>query len=174
MRTHDWKKDEAWRKRVEEAMRQTKGYWDEPPPWLIESVRRDPGLPSGRQILFALLRFGAASPDGKAQVMEAYLEISRGRGGGPHVWNPDVEVVESLWKYPCRCAESEAETAIGTEIERIADNLLENQPALVDRTAFAAPLGLELQATCGKLLALCGPEKEEPLSFWDLMCYTCD
>jgi hypothetical protein len=131
-------------------------------------------MPSERQILFALLRFGAASPEEKTRVMVDYLENSRIRGGGPHVWNPDVEVVESLWTYPCRYAESEAEKAIGEEIEQVADSLLENQDALVDRSAFSAPLGLELKAACAKLLTVCGPEKEEALPFWDLMCHTCD
>lgn len=131
-------------------------------------------MASKRQILFGLLRFGAADPQEKTSIVESYLQLCQAPKGSPHVWNPDVEIVESLWRYPCQFAESAEEEKICSEIERVADSLLENQAAIVDRSAFMGQLGLELQEKCVQALTICGPDKEAPLSFFDLMCHTCD
>jgi hypothetical protein len=131
-------------------------------------------MPTERQILYSLLRFGAATPDEKTQTMLEYLETSTKLGGGPHVWNPDVEIIESLYSMPRRLAESE-EVAEGLKvIEYLAARLLDEQSTIVDRSAYRSPLGGALQSKCIEALATLGPEKEQPLPFFELMCQTCD
>jgi hypothetical protein len=52
--------------------------------------------------------------------------------------------------------------------------LLEHYPALVDRSVFQRPIGRQLSALCQEAVTRLASGSEEVLSFWDLMCYTCD
>ena len=131
-------------------------------------------MPTERQILYGLLRFGAAEPKEKARIMSEYLAMSRTRGGGPHVWNPDVEIVESLSRVSRFATGDKAADVALASIQRDAEVLLEVQTAIVDRSAFASPQGIALQGKCGEALIVLGPEQENALPFFDLMCHTCD
>jgi hypothetical protein len=139
-------------------------------------------MPSDLAIILGLLRFGALSAPEKIAVLDEYQARSNSAGGGPHVWNPCVEVIESLWQYANSCAEetfydgifrAEDRRLLG-EIATVASSMLDHQQALVDHSAFQTPTGQKLSSLCGEAVARLASDNIEKLPFWDLMCYTCD
>jgi len=140
-------------------------------------------MPSDLAITLGLLRFGALEAPDKLLVLEAYQARSDAQGGGPHVWNPCVEVIESLWQFTNSSANevcgpekfSAEERCFLGEIATLTRRILhEHYPALVDRSVFQTPIGQQLSSLCKHALARLPPTGEETLLFWDLMCHTCD
>jgi hypothetical protein len=138
--------------------------------------------PSDLAITIALLRFGALGAPEKLRVLDDYQKRCREQGGGPHVWNPSVEAIESLWRnmssYECavRFADvGDEERRIFAEIASVADKLLDKQvPDLVDGSSFQSAVGQKLSSLSRDALGRLASHQEEELSFWDLMCFTCD
>jgi hypothetical protein len=138
--------------------------------------------PSNLAITIALLRFGALDGPEKIRVLDDYLVESKKKHGGPHVWNPNVEVIESLWRdmrsYECAVRFADVgneERRIFEEIAEVADKLLEKQvPDLVDGSAFQGAVGQKLLVLCREALGRLASRQEQELSFWELMCFTCD
>jgi len=64
------------------------------PPCPSTNVRHT--MPSDLAILLGLLRYGALPAAEKVRVLGDYQARSDSSGGGPHIWNPSVEVIESL------------------------------------------------------------------------------
>ncbi len=106
--------------------------------------------------------------------MNEYLAECRKRHGGPHVWNPDVEIVESLSRYTRRDPELPDMKEILEPVADCADELLNDIQSLVDRSAFSGPRGRQLCALCAAALTQVGPLARPEISFWELMCLTCD
>jgi hypothetical protein len=140
-------------------------------------------MPSDLAITLALLRFGALSATEKLRVLDEYQARSDAGPGGPHVWNPCVEVIESLWRDTNMCANetsfkdcfSKEERLLLDEIASLAWLMLtEHYSALVERSVFQTPIGQQLSSLCEKALVRLSLPSEEVLPFWDLMCYTCD
>lgn len=140
-------------------------------------------MPSDLAITLGLLRFGALHAPEKLQVLDDYQARCDAEGGGPHVSNPCVEVIESLWQDTNCCANevgclerfSVEERRILGEIATLAKRiLLEHHPALVDRSVFQTPIGQQLSSLCEQAAMRLSSAGEEVLPFWDLMCHTCD
>jgi hypothetical protein len=136
-------------------------------------------MPSERAILLGLLRFGALSAADKIQVLDDYQAHSDSVGGGPHVWNPCVEVIESLWKCSGGCDDSITEESrqLLSQVHGLTDRILEETElysALTSRTVFSLPIGQELALRCKQAVERLSEADIEELPFWDLMCYTCD
>lgn len=139
-------------------------------------------MPSNLAVTLGLLRFGALPASEKLRVLGDYQARCDSSGGHPHVWNPSVEVIESLWSFTTSGA-SETNGGIGCkaedrallrEIAGVAENLLADQCALVDGSAFQTPDGQTLSVLCAKAVSRLGSDGVEELSFWDLLCHTCD
>lgn len=132
-------------------------------------------MPSDRQLLFALLRFGAADPENKIHILDAYLEECRGPLGQAHVDSAELEIFESLWRWPPKFASSPKEEEACREIRELARRVLDGDLAMIcDRSAFSSKACLDLQAKCGDVLKSLGKEDEAPVSFFVLMCHTTD
>ena len=139
-------------------------------------------MPSDRSILLGLLRFGALPVPEKVRALSEYQVRSDSAGGGPHVWNPSVEVIESLWRTSNTFAYESSHDGVFTvedrerlgKISKLAWSLLDYQPALVDHSAFQMPLAQELASLCTEAVSRLESADVEYLPFWDLMCYTCD
>jgi hypothetical protein len=139
--------------------------------------------PSDLAITLGLLRFGSLDTTEKLRVLDDYHKRCRSEpGGGPHVWNPSAEVIESLWQdmssYECAVTSADVgneERRMFAEIAEMADKLLERQvPDLVDGSAFQTAAGQRLSSLCRNALDRLASHQEQELSFWDLMCFTCD
>jgi hypothetical protein len=139
-------------------------------------------MPSDLAITLGLLRFGALPVSEKMRVLDDYQARSNSSGGGPHVWNPCVEVIESLWRDTNACANETSydgvfkteDRQLLREIAALAWSMLDHQPALVDRSAFHTPAGQELSSLCTDAVTRLASDAAEELAFWDLMCHTCD
>jgi len=139
-------------------------------------------MPSDLAVTLGLLRFGALPASEKIRVLDDYQARSDSSGGGPHVWNPSVEVIESLWSFTTAYASETSgdgacraeDRQLLSEIARLAESILDHQPALVDRSVFQTPTGQTLTSLCTEAVARLASDGVEELPFWDLMCYTCD
>jgi hypothetical protein len=139
-------------------------------------------MPSRLAETLGLLRFGALPSSEKLRVLDDYLARCDREHGGPHVWNPCVEVIESLWSYTNTYAsETEFDGVFRTEdrqllgeIATLCVSILDHQAVLVDRSFFGTPADQALSSLCAEVVTRLASSAEEELPFWDLMCYTCD
>jgi hypothetical protein len=106
-------------------------------------------MPSELAITLALLRFGGLDAPEKLRVLDDYQKRSDAEpAGGPHVWNPCVEVIESLWQDTNSCAHevafqdkfSREDRKLLGEIAAVAwDLLTKHYSELVSRSVFQSP-----------------------------------
>src|SRR6266404_6119848 len=119
-------------------------------------------MPSDLAITLGLLRFAALEAPEKLRVLDDYQErCDSERAGGPHVWNPCVEVIESLWHDTNSCADETAfqdkftqeDRKLLREIAAVTWEILEKHYSeLVSRSVFQSPVGRQLSSLCAKAL----------------------
>lgn len=132
--------------------------------------------PTETQLFVTLLHFGATDSAGKAKLLDGYLAEASANGGGPHVWDPNVEMVEALHSHTLgdgKDLSDEARNAF-RRVNAIAWELLDNQSLLVDRSAFDSPLGDALVKGCRELLVAIEADESQKIPIWNLMCFVCD
>ena len=132
--------------------------------------------PLPHPLFVALLQFGAASAIVQTSLMQEYRRECAERGGGPHISEPNVEIVEAISKAAAHYAYDAPapECELATQIAAAADRLVEEHDALIDGSAFSSAAGQCLREKCADLLQLGPPLKDKAVPIFELMCRVCD
>ena len=132
--------------------------------------------PLPHPLFVALLQFGAASAIVQASLMQEYRRECAERGGGPHISEPNVEIVEAISKAAAHYAYDAPapECELATQVAAAANRLVEEHDALIDGSAFSSAAAQCLRKNCADLLQLGPPMKDKAVPIFELMCRVCD
>jgi hypothetical protein len=116
----------------------------------VSLFRIEMNHPSQDAIFFALLQFGASCADVQRSLMADYRRVCVERGGGPNVWEPNVEIIEAVRGEAFHFADHASGVALelAEDVVAATDALLEQQRALIDGSGFSSDAAGALRSSC--------------------------